>query len=69
MRKLILIFSMIILISCENQSLSTVVDEYDVSQLNGDFGKNEAYEIGANYKEMPVFKDTEKAFKTSKIGL
>lgn len=67
MRKLLIFFSIFLLISCTNQSLSTVVDEYDVSKLNGDFGNNEAYEIGANYKGMPVFKDTKKALKQAKL--
>jgi len=67
MRKLLIFFSIFLLISCTNQSLSTVVDEYDVSKLNGDFGTNEAYEIGANYKGMPVFKDTKKALKQAKL--
>lgn len=47
------------LIACENQS--SVVGEYNVSELNIDFGTNEAYEIGANYKGMPIFKNTDKA--------
>lgn len=67
MRNLIIFFSIFLLISCESRSLSTVVDEYDVSKLNGDFGNDEAYEIGANYKGMPVFKDTKKALKQAKL--
>jgi hypothetical protein len=53
-------------------STSKVVDDYDTSQLSADFGVNEAYEIGANAKGMPIFKDHKKALEQAqtdyKIG-
>ncbi|GAA0343609.1 hypothetical protein GCM10008967_37590 [Bacillus carboniphilus] len=48
MRVLFIIFSIILLVSCDNKSLATVVDEYDVSNLSSDFGNKKAYEIGAS---------------------
>lgn len=47
-------------------SPSEVVDDYDISQLS-DFGVNEAYEIGANAKGMPIFKDYKKALQQAQI--
>ncbi|OXT15802.1 hypothetical protein B9K06_18630 [Bacillus sp. OG2] len=67
MRSLFIIFSIILLVSCDNQSLATVVDEYDVSKLSIDFGNKEAYEIGANVEGMPIFKDSKKALKQAKL--
>lgn len=67
MRGIFIIFSIILLVSCDNKSLSTVVDEYDVSKLSSDFGNKTAYEIGANVKGMPIFKDTKKALKQAKM--
>lgn len=48
-------------------SPSKVVDDYDTSQLTVDFGENEAYEIGANSKGMPIFKDPKKALQQAQI--
>jgi hypothetical protein len=48
-------------------STSKVVDDYDTSQLSADFGVNEAYEIGANTKGMPIFKDHKKALQQAQI--
>jgi hypothetical protein len=67
MRGLLIIFSIILLVSCDNQSLATVVDEYDVSKLSIDFGNKKAYEIGANVEGMPIFKDSKKALKQAKL--
>jgi len=67
MRVLFIFFTIILLVSCDNQSLSTVVDEYDVSKLSHDFGNKKAYEIGANVEGMPIFKDTKKALKQAKL--
>lgn len=67
MKVLFIFFTIILLVSCTNQSLSTVVDEYDVSKLSHDFGDNKAYEIGANVEGMPIFKDTQKALKQAKV--
>lgn len=44
-------------------SPSKVVDDYDNSQLSANFGDKEAYEIGANAKGMPIFKDPEMALQ------
>ncbi|KAB8138119.1 hypothetical protein F9U64_06505 [Gracilibacillus oryzae] len=56
-----------LLISCGNQSLSTVVDDYDTSQLSSEFTNKTAYEIGANVEGMPIFKNTEKALQQAKV--
>ncbi|MEV5026599.1 hypothetical protein [Paenibacillus sp. LPE1-1-1.1] len=48
-------------------SPSKVVDDYDTSQLSADFGGNDAYEIGANAKGMPIFKDHKKALQQAQI--
>jgi len=60
-RYLLFVCSILLLIACENQSSSAVVGDYNVSELNIDFGNSDAYEIGANDKGMPIFKNTEKA--------
>lgn len=54
----------LILTACSN-SKDKIVGEYDITILQGDFLKtdNEAYKIGANKDNMPIFKDTDKAFK------
>ncbi|OBZ11412.1 hypothetical protein [Bacillus sp. FJAT-26390] len=53
-------------------SASKVVGDYDASRLSVDFGDNKAYEIGANAKGMPIFKDHKKALQQAqtdyKIG-
>ncbi|ODG92581.1 MULTISPECIES: hypothetical protein [Bacillaceae] len=67
MKKLFIFFSIFWLTACENNSLSIVVKEYDVGKLNIKFSENKAYNIGANYKGMPVFKDTKKALKQAKL--
>ncbi|WP_273129479.1 hypothetical protein [Bacillus weihaiensis] len=67
MRGLLIIFSIILLGSCDNQSLSIVVNEYDTSKLSIDFGNEKAYEIGANVEGMPIFKDPKKALKQAKL--
>jgi len=53
-----------VLISCENTK-NKIVDDYDINTLQCDFLKNndEAYDIGANEDGMPIFKDTDRAFK------
>ncbi|WP_409370018.1 hypothetical protein [Lysinibacillus sp. 38-6] len=67
MRKiLLLIFPVFFLLSC-NHSSATVVDNYEISKLNIDFGENEAYEIGANTDGMPIFKNTDKALEQAQI--
>lgn len=48
-------------------SPSKVVDDFDTSQLSADFGDNDAYEIGANAKGMPIFKDHKKALQQAQI--
>lgn len=48
-------------------SPSKVVGDYDASQLSADFGDNDAYEIGANDKGMPIFKDHKKALQQAQI--
>ena len=48
-------------------STSKVADDYDTIQLSADFGVNEAYEIGANAKGMPIFKDHKKALQQAQI--
>ncbi|WP_374966909.1 hypothetical protein [Lysinibacillus sp. RS5] len=48
MKKTLIIISIVLLMlltACN--SSSKVVDDYDTSQLNADFGDDEAYEIGA----------------------
>jgi len=57
-----------LLIACASPN-SKVVGEYDTSKLGGNFAKssNEAYAIGSNKDRMPVFKDTDKAFKQALI--
>ncbi|MCH1624536.1 hypothetical protein [Fredinandcohnia quinoae] len=66
MRILFILISIMLLTACDNQSLATVVDKYDVSKLSVDFGNNEAYEIGANSEGMPIFKDAKAALKQAK---
>ena len=65
---ILIIFMMLMLTACASPN-SKVVGEYDTSKLGGDFAKssNEAYAIGANEDKMPVFKDTDKAFKQALI--
>lgn len=46
---------------------NVAVDEYDVSQLSSDFGGDEAYKIGVNKDEKPVFVDPDAAFKQAVI--
>jgi hypothetical protein len=48
-------------------SPSKVVDDYDISRLSVDFGVNEAYEIGANAKGMPIFRNHKKALQQAQI--
>ncbi|MCP1157044.1 hypothetical protein [Bacillus infantis] len=67
MRGLFISFAIILLVSCDNQSLATVVDDYDVSKLSIDFGNEKAYEIGANVEGMPIFKDSKKALEQAKL--
>ncbi|MDL4839108.1 hypothetical protein [Aquibacillus rhizosphaerae] len=67
MRGLFIIFSIILLVSCDNLTLSTVVDEYDVSKLSSNYGNNKAYEIGANVEGLPIFKDAQKALNQIKL--
>ncbi|SRR5699024_8201918 len=62
---MILTICMILMLTACGNSQSKVVGEYDISKLSGDFlgSGNEAYTIGANKQGMPIFKDTDKAFK------
>lgn len=65
---ILIVCMMLVLTACGNLN-SEVVGEYDTSKLGGDFVKssNEAYAIGSNKDKMPVFKDTDKAFKQALI--
>jgi len=68
MKKTLIIISIVLLMlltACN--SSSKVVDDYDTSQLNADFGDDEAYEIGANADGMPVFKNHQKALQQAQI--
>jgi len=64
--KVFILISLSILLTACN-SPSKVVDDYDTSKLSTDFGGNEAYEIGANAKGMPIFRDVNEAFKQAQI--
>ncbi|MGG3798504.1 hypothetical protein [Metabacillus fastidiosus] len=68
MKKTLIVISIVLLIlltACN--SPSKVVGDYDTSQLTADFGDNEAYEIGANAKGMPIFKNHKKALQRVQI--
>ncbi|KOS63683.1 hypothetical protein FJQ98_14835 [Lysinibacillus agricola] len=68
MKKTLIIISIVLLtLLTACNSSSKVVDDYDTSQLSADFGDNEAYEIGANAKGMPVFKNHKKALQQAQI--
>ncbi len=70
MRKVyvIILFLILTLTACGSPK-DKVVGDYDTSKLGGDFLKNNnnAYEIGANEDDMPIFKDTNKAFEQALI--
>ncbi|MGE7115140.1 hypothetical protein [Lysinibacillus sp. NPDC047702] len=68
MKKTLIIISIVLLIlltACN--SSSKVVDDFDNSQLSVDFDDDEAYEIEANAKGMPVFKNHKKALQQAQI--
>jgi hypothetical protein len=68
MRRTMIVISIVLLsflTACNSNS--KVVDDYDTSQLSIDFGDKEAYEIGANAKGMPIFKDHKKALQQAQI--
>lgn len=70
MKKLIISLIVAVLVFTGYGSLSgKVVDDYDTSKLRKKFANNsnEAYDIGANEDGVPVFKDTNKAFKQALI--
>ena len=68
MKKLATIVSLLtcilLLTSCVNSKYSRVVGSYDTSNLKGSFinSENEAYQIGKNSLDRPVFKSTQKAW-------
>ncbi len=68
MKKLATIVSLLacilFLTSCVNSKYSRVVGSYDTSNLKGSFinSENEAYQIGKNSLDRPVFKSTQKAW-------
>ena len=54
----------LLLTSCVNSKYSRVVGDYDTSKLKGSFvsSENEAYQIGKNSVDRPVFKSTQEAW-------
>lgn len=67
MKHIMMVISIALLFLTACNSPSKVVDDYDISQLSVDFGVNEAYEIGANAKGMPIFKDHKKSLQQAQI--
>lgn len=59
-----LFFCVLLLTSCMNSKYSRVVGDYDTSKLRGSFinSENEAYQIGRNSLDRPVFKYPQKAW-------
>lgn len=59
-----LLSCVLLLTSCMSSKYSRVVGDYDTSKLKGSFvsSGNEAYQIGKNSLDRPVFKSTQKAW-------
>lgn len=59
-----LLSCVLLLTSCVDSKYSRVVGDYDTSKLKGSFvdSENEAYQIGKNSLDRPVFKSTQKAW-------
>ena len=69
MRKIVifvcLLSCILLLSSCVDSKYSHVVGDYDTSKLKGSFisSENEAYQIGKNSLDRPVFKSPQKAWE------
>lgn len=59
-----LLSCVLLLTSCVDSKYSRVVGDYDTSKLKGSFvsSENEAYQIGKNSMDRPVFKSTQEAW-------
>ncbi|MEH6944732.1 hypothetical protein [Bacillus sp. JJ722] len=69
MKKYFLIIGAVIMVVAfiSVKGASIVIKDYDTARLSTDFGNKEAYEIGANVFNMPIFKDHDAAFEQALV--